>query len=109
MTRPGSSQSWRSRIGATPTGHDKTRPGELRANRRAAVTLAYGPGYSYQEPAHAAGRGDPLALHRAQPLRRPGVGHRGVHEAKGCVAFIAELGFAAMAHHGRSATAGAPD
>ena len=24
--RPGSSQCWRSRTGATPTGHDKTRP-----------------------------------------------------------------------------------
>src|SRR5271169_6208801 len=45
MTGRGSSQSWRSRTGATPTGHDKARPsGPCRSPAPAAAVVAYGLG-----------------------------------------------------------------
>lgn len=45
MTGRGSSRSWRSRTGATPTGHDEPRPDVPRQNAaRAVAVVAYGLG-----------------------------------------------------------------
>jgi hypothetical protein len=46
MTGRGSSQSWRSRTGATPTGHDKPRPSGPGGSAAELLRLAYGLGMS---------------------------------------------------------------
>ena len=46
MTGRGWSQSWRSRAGATPTGHDKPRPGGPSGAAAELLRLAYGLGMS---------------------------------------------------------------